>query len=95
MWPGGSERRSPRVCDFLTHWILDQRDVGVLLLDAHHNGPSTLRRVLQMFYQRIVVLLPSIHSCVAKEAFRVVRIGFVRIVIKPGLRHLYNNHPVN
>lgn len=61
MWPGGPERRSPRVCDSLTRWILYLRGVGGLLLDAYHDGPSTPRRVLQMFYQRIIILLPSIY----------------------------------
>ncbi len=51
--------------------------VTVLLLNRRNNSPATVRRVFQMFCQRIIILLPSIQSSVTEKTDNIVGVRWL------------------
>lgn len=88
MGPRRPECRRSSLCDPLVCGVFNRGGVGAVLLNVHHNGPSTVGRMLKMFGNRVIFLLPAIQRPVAFKTCCVVRIRFVWLVEESGVRQL-------
>lgn len=86
--PCRAKCRQSRLCDPVTRRVFNRGGVGAVLLEVHHDGPSAVRRMLEMLCNRIVVLLPAIQRPVALETCCVVGICLVWFVVESGVRQL-------
>ena len=62
--------------------------IPILLLNCRNNRPPTIRRMLQMFHQWIIIFLPSVQRFMAKEAGDIVGIALSWVVEETGFREL-------
>lgn len=70
MWPIDPKSHSPSIQHLLAGWVLEF--IVNLLLNAHVDCPATFRRVLQVFNNRVIVFLPTIHISGAEKASHIV-----------------------
>lgn len=87
--PQLTKRRQSRLSYRVARRVFDLRGVGAVLLDVHHEGPTALRGMLQMFCDRVVLFLPSIERSATQETCRVVGVRFVGVVEETRMRQLW------
>lgn len=67
------------LCHGRERGVFDLRRFGSILLDKHHNGPAAVGRVLQVFFDWVVAVLPAVQGAPAQETRRVVGVCVVRV----------------
>lgn len=90
MRPGRSECRDTSLSNTITGRVFDGSRVRASLLNIHYDRPATVRRVLEVFCDWIVLLLPSIQCAIAVETCCVVGVCFVGFVVEACMRQLKN-----
>lgn len=58
--------------------------ISIVVFNRRHNRPPACWRVLQVFLDRIVALLPAVERLVAEKTHDIVRVIRVRLVEEPG-----------
>ena len=89
MWPRRSKSHSPSVQGLFRHGIF-QAVAAILniLLNRNRDCPTTIRRMLQVLLERIIVFLPAIQVTLTKVTCCIVRAGGCRLVEESSSRKL-------
>lgn len=77
-----------RFYQFLAHWIISYQTSLDFLADAHLDRPRAVRHMGKMFFDRIIIGLPSIQDVVTRKARHLVWGVTSRTEVKAGLRKL-------
>lgn len=91
MRPSCRESRSSCFGDSSARWILDLGWIRAALLNIHHDRPATVRRMLQVLCNRIVLFFPTIQASATEKAYCIIRISFVGFVVEARMRQLRRN----
>lgn len=88
MGPPRVEGCEPGLKNLVARRVLNLSGVGAMLLDVHHNRPSTVTRMLQVFRDRVILLLPAIQGPPTQKAYCIIGIRLIRVIIEARMRQL-------
>jgi hypothetical protein len=73
IWPCLGKSSSSRFCELLAHGILtDESATARPFVDRGIDSPAAVRRMFEMFFNRIVAIFPSVELSVAAKAHTIV-----------------------
>ena len=88
MGPPRVEGCEPGLKNLVARRVLNLSGVGAMLLDVHHNRPSTITRMFQVFRHRIILLFPTIEGPPTQKAYCIIGIRLIRVIIEARMRQL-------